>query len=34
MTACFDTSIHIPLLSSALSLDAALQEVNLLPVRF
>jgi len=33
MIAFFDTSIHIPLLSGALSLDTALREINLLPVR-
>ena len=33
MIAFFDTSIHIPLLSGALPLDTALQEINLLPVR-
>jgi predicted nucleic acid-binding protein len=33
MIAFFDTSIHIPVLSGALSLDLALHEVNLLPVR-
>ena len=33
MIAFFDTSIHIPLLSGALSLDTVLQEIGFLPVR-
>ena len=33
MIAFFDTSIHIPLLSGALPLDTAFQEITLLPVR-
>jgi len=33
MIAFFDTSIHIPLLSGALPLDIALDEINRLPIR-